>query len=106
MTIPEAAGLVIQAGAMGSGGEIFVLDMGEPVKIWDLAVNMVRLAGLEPGRDVEVRDGGLRRGENLHEELSFHHEIRERPSHVKIMCVRGEGVEPVKLLAEVKHLTD
>ncbi|HZN55896.1 MAG TPA: nucleoside-diphosphate sugar epimerase/dehydratase [Candidatus Polarisedimenticolaceae bacterium] len=106
MTIPEAAGLVIQAGAMGSGGEIFVLDMGEPVKIWDLAVNMVRLAGLEPGRDVEVRDVGLRPGEKLDEELSFHHEIRERTSHVKIMCVRGEGVEPVKLLAEVKHLTD
>ena len=106
MTIPEAAGLVIQAGAMGSGGEIFVLDMGEPVKIWDLAMNMVRLAGLEPGRDIEVRDVGLRPGEKLDEELSFHHEIRERTSHVKIMCVRGEGVEPVKLLAEVKHLTD
>jgi FlaA1/EpsC-like NDP-sugar epimerase len=106
MTIPEAAGLVIQAGAMGSGGEIFVLDMGEPVKIWDLAMNMVRLAGLEPGRDVEMREVGLRPGEKLDEELSFDHEIQERTSHVKIMCVRGEGAEPVKLLAEVKHLTD
>jgi FlaA1/EpsC-like NDP-sugar epimerase len=106
MTIPEAAGLVIQAGAMGSGGEIFVLDMGEPVKIWDLAMNMVRLAGLEPGRDVEVREVGLRAGEKLDEELSFDHEVQERTSHVKIMCVRGEGAEPVKLLAEVKHLTD
>jgi FlaA1/EpsC-like NDP-sugar epimerase len=106
MTIPEAAGLVIQAGAMGSGGEIFVLDMGEPVKIWDLAMNMVRLAGLEPGRDVEVREVGLRPGEKLDEELSFDHEVQERTSHVKIMCVRGEGAEPVKLLAEVKHLTD
>jgi len=106
MTIPEAAGLVIQAGAMGSGGEIFVLDMGEPVKIWDLAMNMVRLAGLEPGRDVEVRAVGLRPGEKLDEGLSFDHEVQERTSHVKIMCVRGEGAEPVKLLAEVKHLTD
>jgi FlaA1/EpsC-like NDP-sugar epimerase len=106
MTIPEAAGLVIQAGAMGSGGEIFVLDMGEPVKIWDLATNMIRLAGLEPGRDVELRDIGLRPGEKIDEELSFHHEIQERTSHVKITCVRGDGVEPVRLLAEIKHLTD
>jgi FlaA1/EpsC-like NDP-sugar epimerase len=106
MTIPEAAGLVIQAGAMGSGGEIFVLDMGEPVKIWDLAMNMIRLAGLEPERDVEVREVGLRPGEKLDEELSFDHEIQERTSHVKIMCVRGAGAEPVKLLAAVKHLTD
>jgi FlaA1/EpsC-like NDP-sugar epimerase len=106
MTIPEAAGLVIQAGAMGSGGEIFVLDMGEPVKIWDLATNMIRLAGLEPGRDVELRDVGLRPGEKLDEELSFHHEVQERTSHVKITCVRGDGVEPVRLLAEIKHLTD
>ena len=106
MTIPEAAGLVIQAGAMGSGGEIFVLDMGEPVKIWDLATNMIRLAGLEPGRDVELRDVGLRPGEKLDEELSFHTELQERTSHVKITCVRGDGVEPVRLLAEIKHLTD
>jgi FlaA1/EpsC-like NDP-sugar epimerase len=106
MTIPEAAGLVIQAGAMGSGGEIFVLDMGEPVKIWDLATNMIRLAGLEPGRDVELRDVGLRPGEKLDEELSFHTEVQERTSHAKITCVRGDGVEPVRLLAEIKHLTD
>ena len=106
MTIPEAAGLVIQAGAMGSGGEIFVLDMGEPVKIWDLAANMVRLAGLEPGKDIEVREVGLRAGEKLDEELAFDHEVQERTSHAKITCVRGEGVEPVRLLAEVKHLTD
>ena len=106
MTIPEAAGLVIQAGAMGSGGEIFILDMGEPVKIWDLATNMIRLAGLEPGRDIELRDVGLRAGEKLDEELSFTHEIQERTSHAKIACVRGDGVEPVRLLAEIKHLTD
>ena len=84
MTIPEASGLVIQAGAMGSGGEIFVLDMGEPVKIWDLAVNMVRLAGLEPGKDVEIRETGLRPGEKLDEELSFRHEEKEHTSHPKI----------------------
>jgi len=106
MTIPEAAGLVIQAGAMGSGGEILVLDMGEPVKIWDLACNMIRLAGLEPGRDIEVQEVGLRPGEKLDEELLFEHEIREGTAHAKIMRVRGNGVEPKKLLAEVEYLTD
>ncbi|MFQ3789815.1 polysaccharide biosynthesis protein [Halomonas sp. A29] len=75
MTIPEAAQLVIQAGAMGSGGEVFVLDMGEPVRIRDLAVNMIRLSGLtvkderRPGGDIEIIYTGLRPGEKLFEEL-------------------------------------
>jgi len=107
MTIPEAVQMVIRAGDIGAGkGEVFVLDMGEPVKIWDLAVNMVRLAGLEPGKDIEIRETGLRPGEKLDEELSFEHEEKEHTSHPKIWCVRGDGVEPVKLLAEVKHLAD
>ena len=106
MTIPEAAGLVIQAGEMGSGGEILVLDMGEPVKIWDLACKMIRLAGLEPGRDIEVLEVGLRPGEKIHEELLFEHEVRERTAHPKIICVQGKGVETIKLLAEVERLTD
>jgi FlaA1/EpsC-like NDP-sugar epimerase len=106
MTVTEAAGLVIQAGAMGSGREIFVLDMGEPVKIWDLACNMIRLAGLELGRDIEIREVGLRPGEKLDEELLFEHEVRESTAHAKIMCVQGQGIERVKLLAEVKNLTE
>jgi FlaA1/EpsC-like NDP-sugar epimerase len=106
MTIPEAAGLVIQAGKMGSGGEILVLDMGEPVKIWDLATNMIRLAGLEPGRDIELLDVGLRPGEKLDEELLFEHEVCQRTAHPKIMCVQGKGAGTIELLAGVEKLTD
>ncbi|MBW6505108.1 polysaccharide biosynthesis protein, partial [bacterium] len=69
MLIPEAAGLILQAGAMGEGGEVFVLDMGEPVKIVDLAKNLVRLSGKELGVDAEIVFTGLRPGEKLHEEL-------------------------------------
>ncbi|MCX6928133.1 MAG: polysaccharide biosynthesis protein, partial [Verrucomicrobia bacterium] len=69
MTIPEAVGLVLQSSALGSGGDIFVLDMGKPVKIAELAHQMIRLSGLEPERDIEIKFVGLRPGEKLFEEL-------------------------------------
>ena len=71
MTIPEASQLVLQAGAMGKGGEVFLLDMGEPVKIIDLARNMIRLSGLEPDKDIHIKITGLRPGEKKYEEIAY-----------------------------------
>ena len=84
MTIPEASQLVLQAAAMGRGGEIFVLDMGEPVKIVDLAKDLISLSGLTPDRDIEIRFVGLRPGEKLFEELSTAEENAEKTRHPKI----------------------
>jgi FlaA1/EpsC-like NDP-sugar epimerase len=85
MTIPEAASLILQAGAMGHGGEIFVLDMGQPVKILDLAENMIRLCGLEPEVDIDIEITGLRPGEKLHEELFYDKEALLGTGHPKLM---------------------
>ncbi len=84
MTIPEAAQLVLQAGAMGKGGEIFLLDMGEPVKILQLAVDLITLSGLRPHEDIEIRFSGIRPGEKLFEELSITGEDVSRTAHPKI----------------------
>ncbi len=84
MTIPEAVQLVIQAGAMANGGEIFVLDMGEPVKIMDLAKNLIRLSGFEPGEDIKIEVTGLRPGEKLYEELLMDEEGLTATKHDKI----------------------
>ena len=78
MTIPEASQLVMQAGAMAEKGELFVLDMGKPVKIYDLAVNMIRLSGLEPDKDIEIKEIGLRPGEKLYEELLMKSETLDK----------------------------
>jgi FlaA1/EpsC-like NDP-sugar epimerase len=86
MTIPEAATLVIQAGAMAKGGEVFLLDMGEPVRIYDLAEQTIRLSGLEPGRDVEIEITGLRPGEKIYEELLIDCNLAEPTAHPKIFC--------------------
>ena len=89
MTIPEAAQLVLQAAAMGKGGELFVLDMGEPVKIADLARDMIRLSGLEPDVDIEIKYIGLRPGEKLYEELITAGEGIVPTPHEKIMVLRA-----------------
>lgn len=90
MTIPEAAQLVVQAGAMGDRGEIFILDMGDPVKIVDLAHDMVRMHGLVPGEDIEIRVTGIRPGEKLHEELAYAAEDLSPSPHPKIRKVVNE----------------
>ncbi|MCI0573633.1 MAG: polysaccharide biosynthesis protein, partial [Myxococcaceae bacterium] len=88
MTIPEACQLVLQAGAMGRGGEIFILDMGEPVKIVDLARDLITLSGLTPGEDIEIKFTGIRPGEKLFEELSVAEESVDKTRHPKIFVGR------------------
>jgi FlaA1/EpsC-like NDP-sugar epimerase len=103
MSLPEAAQLVLQAFAMGHGAEIFILDMGEPIKIVDLATNMIRLNGLKPGEDIEIRFTGLRQGERLHEELMTRDELVVPTYHSKIRIFRGPALH---LEAIATWLTD
>ncbi len=90
MTIPEAVQLVIQAGAMGQGGEVFVLDMGKPVKIVDLARDMIKLSGFEPEADIKIEFTGLRPGEKLYEELLTAEEGVGATKHAQIFMVKGK----------------
>jgi FlaA1/EpsC-like NDP-sugar epimerase len=93
MTIPEAVQLIVQAGGVGRSGDVFVLDMGEPVRIWDLAHDMVRLMGREPGKDVEIAVIGRRPGEQLHERLFSDDEAVERTHHEKLMRARRGRID-------------
>lgn len=105
MSIPEAVQLVMTAGAIGQGGEIFLLDMGEPVKILDLAKHMIREAGLEPERDIEIRFTGLRHGEKLHEELYWVGEGIVPTENKKIMMLKPSGGHDwSKVMANVERL--
>ncbi len=92
MTIPEAVQLVIQAGAMGKGGEVFVLDMGKPVKIVDLARDMIKLSGFEPDAEIKIEFTGLRPGEKLYEELLTAEEGVGATRHAQIFMVKGKHV--------------
>lgn len=104
MTIPEAVSLILQAGAMGEGGEIFVLDMGEPVRIKDLAEQMIRLAGLTPERDIDIIYTGLRPGEKLFEEIFHERENLRSTKHPKLFLAGSREVEWQWLLAELEAL--
>jgi FlaA1/EpsC-like NDP-sugar epimerase len=104
MLIPEAAGLILQAGAMGKGGEVFVLDMGEPVKILDLAKNLIRLSGKELGVDADIVFTGLRPGEKLHEELIVEGEDVSRTTHPKVMKLIGGDEMPMAWKRRLEEL--
>ncbi len=104
MTIPEAVQLVIQAAAMAKGGEIFVLDMGEPVKILDLAENLIRLSGFEPYKDIDIEITGLRPGEKLYEELLMSEEGLRATKHDKIFISQPIAIDYKVLKSELNHL--
>ena len=107
MTIPEACRLVLEAGTMGKGGEIFIFDMGEPVKIADLAKRMIELSGLQVDKDIEIKYTGLRPGEKLYEELLSNKENTKETPHekIRVAAVREyaykDVVEHIDLLAEL-----
>jgi FlaA1/EpsC-like NDP-sugar epimerase len=90
MTIPEAVHLVLQASAMGQGGEVFLLNMGQPVRILDLAEDLIRLSGLEPGKDIEIVFTGVRHGEKLSEDLWEQGTTLLKTAHPDIFRVRAE----------------
>ena len=104
MTIPEASQLVLQAGSMGQGGEIFLLDMGEPVKILDLAEELIRLSGFIPYEDIDIRFSGLRPGEKLFEELLIAGEGVKPTSHEKIMVAESTPVDRARLEEQLEEL--
>lgn len=112
MTIPEACRLVLEAGTMGEGGEIFVFDMGEPVKIVDLANRMISLAGLEAGKDIQIKFSGLRPGEKLYEEVLSAQETTLPTPHEKIRvasvrdCCYQQLLPEIDELIQVAHTTE
>ncbi len=104
MSIPEAVQLVLQAFAMGNGGEIFVLDMGQPVRIAELAQNMIRLAGFTPGKDISIEYTGLRPGEKLFEEINTDSEDMQPTYHEKIKIFRSAAAAPDDIASWIAQL--
>lgn len=103
MTIPEAAGLVLEAGFMGTGGEIFILEMGRQIKIIDLARDMIRLSGREPYRDIDIEYTDLRRGEKMFEELVASNERLLKTKHEKILVIQSEARQG-NIFAQIEDL--
>ena len=104
MTIPEAVSLVLQAGAYAKGGEIFVLDMGEQVRIYDLAVNLIKMSGLEPDKDIEIKVTGLRPGEKLYEERLMAEEGLEKTANDRISIGKPIEMDDEHLFATLEKL--
>ena len=104
MLIPEAAQLVLQAGAYAKGGEIFVLDMGKAVKIYDLAENLIRLSGYKPNEDIKIKITGLRPGEKLYEELLMNNDELRKTAHNKIFIDKPETISLIKLRKQIDDL--
>ena len=105
MTIPEACQLILQAGAMGDGGEIFILDMGTPIKIDDMARDLIRLSGFEPDVDIKIEYIGLRPGDKLYEELITAGENIRPTRHEKIMVLKGAGCDLQLLNGQIDELS-
>ncbi len=108
MTIPEASQLVVQAGGLAKGGEIFVLDMGEPVKIVSLAENLIKLSGFEPYKDIDIQFTGLRPGEKLYEELSLEEELdeRQKTGNDKIFVTKPLEIDDEQLEKDIKAIAE
>jgi FlaA1/EpsC-like NDP-sugar epimerase len=105
MTIPEAVQLVLQASALGERGDIFVLDMGEPVRIVDLAEDLIRLSGLKPHEDIKIEFTGVRPGEKLFEEWSMHSESVVPTTHPQVFRLRSpEGAVPEQGMRRLQEL--
>ncbi|MDE6321692.1 MAG: polysaccharide biosynthesis protein, partial [Muribaculaceae bacterium] len=104
MTIPEACSLVLEAGCMGRGGEIYIFDMGKPVKIYDLACRMISLAGLKLGQDIQIVETGLRPGEKLYEELLNDKELTVPTHHQKIMIAKVRTYDYIDVMNHLEQL--
>lgn len=105
MTITEASQLVLQAGAMAHSGELFVLDMGKPVHIYDLAISMIRLSGLVPGKDIQIKEIGLRPGEKLYEELLMKNEVLDKTDNDLIFIERDARYTREEIRRKIEYLT-
>jgi len=106
MTIPEASQLILQAGAMGKGGETFILEMGTSVKIADMAKDLIRLSGLEPDKDIKIEYIGLRPGEKLYEELITQGEDIVPTDHKKIMVLSGQTCDQFQLNGQIDEIVE